>query len=115
VNLSVNIVLIGTQHIDTLKDGVPLQRTPIATCFYGIRFFVQDSPLTRLIQNIPLGTVRLCVISVENTTVMTVGMEWGSKEVLHSWLAELRHDLVCLISIQTEVNWSHPFKFCMGN
>jgi len=57
----------------------------------------------------------LCVISVENTAVVTVGVQWGSKEALHGCLAELRRDLLCLISIQTEVNWSHPFKFCMGN
>jgi hypothetical protein len=50
VNCSVNIVLVGRQYIDTLNDGAPLQRTPIATCFNGICFFVQDSPLTLLVQ-----------------------------------------------------------------
>jgi hypothetical protein len=54
-------------------------------------------------------------VYLENTTLMIVGVQRRSKEGLHSCLAELRYDLVCLISIQTEVNWSLPFKFCMGN
>ena len=40
------------QHFDTLNDGARLQRIPIVTRFNGIRSFVQDSPLTCLIQTV---------------------------------------------------------------